>query len=81
MAVKTKAGLTEWIRTTIGCRQGDPLSPILFLVLLEKIMEKLECKEGLGVMVQGAEIKDLRFADDIDQISEDKDHLQEHLVN
>ena len=81
MAVKTKAGLTECIRTIIGCRQGDPLLPVLFLVLLETIMEKLECKEGLGVMVQGAEIKDLRFADDIDQISEDKDHLQEHLVN
>ena len=79
MAVRTKAGLTNWIQTTIGCRQGDPLSPILFLVLLEKIMEKLECKEGLGVMVQGKEIKDLRFADDIDQMSKSKDHLQEQV--
>lgn len=42
-------------------------------------MEKLECKEGLGVMVQGKEIKDLRFADDIDQISENRDHLQEQV--
>ena len=79
MAVRTKAGVSEWIQTSIGCRQGDPLSPILFLVLLDKIMEKLECKEGLGVMIQGTEIKDLRFADDIDQISENKDHLQEQV--
>ena len=79
MAVRTRAGLTEWIKTTIGSRQGDPLSPILFIVLLEKVMEKIECKEGVGVTIQGKEIKDLRFADDIDQMADDENHLQEQV--
>ncbi len=61
---------------TIGSRQGDPLSPLMFLALLEKMMEKMECDEVGGIEVQGRTIKDLRFADDIDLLAETEEDLQ-----
>ena len=73
MAVRTKGGLSKWVRATLGSRQGDPLSPLMFLALLEKIMEKMECDDVGGIDVQGRRIKDLRFADDIDLLTETED--------
>ena len=76
MAVRTKEGLSRWIRATIGSRQGDPLSPLMFLTILEKMMEKMECNDTGGIEIQGRKIKDLRFADDIDLLAENEEDLQ-----
>ncbi len=48
----------------------------MFLALLEKIMEKMECNDVRGIDVQGRRIKDLRFADDIDLLTETEEDLQ-----
>ena len=76
MAARTKGGLSKWVRATLGSRQGDPLSPLMFLALLEKIMEKMECDDVGGTDVQGRRIKDLRFADDIDLLIATEEDLQ-----
>ncbi len=76
MAVRTKGGLSRWVRATIGSRQGDSLSPLMFLVLLEKIMEKIECDEVGGLNVQGRIINDLRFAANTDLPAETEEDLQ-----
>lgn len=49
-----------------GVRQGDPLSPILFVCVLESIFKKLgwEDREP-GIKIDGKFLSDLRFADDI----------------
>jgi hypothetical protein len=39
-------------------------------------MEKMECDDVGGINVQGRRIKDLRFADDIDLLTETKEDLQ-----
>ena len=48
-----------------GCRQGDPISPYLFVLsaeILAKVMR--ECDEVGGLQVGGIETKLSQFADD-----------------
>jgi hypothetical protein len=68
---------SDWFRTTVGVRQGCPLSPVLFNLFLERIMKvTLEGHCG-GVRCAGRRLNDLRFADDIDIMDEDMAALQE----
>src|SRR6218665_2729668 len=57
-------------------RQGDPISPNTFILVLERILDKIRDKEG-GVKISGTRINNLAFADDIDLIEEDALRLEE----
>lgn len=58
----------EYFPIIRGVRQGDPLSPKLFLAVLEYIFRRLEwCKYGLNI--GGVQLDHLRFADDLILIS------------
>ena len=49
-----------------GVRQGDPLSPYLFIVVLETLASTIRSDEDIrGIMVDGQEIKLGLFADDL----------------
>ena len=68
----------EWFRTNVGTRQGDPLSPLLFITYLERVMDHVKetnCRIRLG----GTLVNNLRFADDIDLIDDDYNSIQEQL--
>ena len=56
--------------TSRGTRQGDPISPTVFIADLERAMDKVKDGEE-GISVHGTRINNLRFADDIDIIEED----------
>nr|XP_034833605.1 uncharacterized protein LOC117990222 [Maniola hyperantus] len=58
-----------------GVRQGDPLSPKIFIAILEAIISKLHW-EKMGLYIQGAFLSHLRFADDIVILSETSSQLQ-----
>lgn len=58
-----------------GVKQGDPLSPKLFLVVLEQIFRELDWTEK-GLKIDGSYLSHLRFADDIVLLSEDPAELQ-----
>ena len=46
-AVQMNGSIGEWFRTTVGVRQGCPLSPTLFNIFLERIMsDALEEHDG-----------------------------------
>ena len=61
-AVLFNGSTGEWLRTTVGVRQGCLLSPTLFNIFLERIMcEALDDHEGSVSIV----ITNFRFADDI----------------
>ena len=62
-AVLFNGSTGEWLRTTVGVRQGCP--PTLFNIFLERIMcEALDDHEG-SVSIGGQLITNFRFADDI----------------
>lgn len=61
-----------------GVRQGDPLSPKLFIAVLENIFQKLNWKNR-GVYINGQYLNHLRFADDIVIIAETAKDLEEMM--
>ena len=68
----------EWFRTDVGTRQGDPLSPLLFIAYLDRVMDQVR-QNTCGVNISGVLINNLRFADDIDLIDEDISSLQRQI--
>ena len=74
--VQMNSSIGEWFRTTVGVRQGCLLSPTLFNIFLERIMsDALEEHDG-EVSIGGRNITNLRFADDIDALAEEKQELE-----
>ena len=66
----------EWFHTAIRTRQGDALSPLLFIAYLEQVMDHVK-ESNCGIRLGGTLLNNLRFADDIDLIDEDYKSLQE----
>ena len=79
LAVKTGNDIGTWFKMLIGSRQGDPLSPLLFVTYLERTMDSIT-KLNLGVSIQGSIISNLRFADDINLMNEDLQALQDQAT-
>ena len=76
-AVRVDGELTDWFKVTVGVRQGCNLSPYLFNLLLEAMMQEAMKSVDSGVYVSGQLVNNLRFADDIDLIAESPEQLQE----
>ena len=54
------------IKVKRSARQGDPLSPYLFILVLDELLERMDNDEILeGIMVENKIINSLAFADDI----------------
>ncbi|GBP81972.1 LINE-1 reverse transcriptase homolog [Eumeta japonica] len=66
------------IQISKGVRQGDPLSPTIFIAVLETIIGKLNW-EKVGININGRYLSHLRFADDIVLLSESTNQLQEMI--
>ena len=77
-AVRIGKETGEWFRTDVGTRQGDPLSPLLFIAYLDRVMDQVR-QNTCGVNIGGISITNLRFADDIDLIDEDIDSLRRQI--
>ena len=74
-AVLFDSSIGDWFQTTIGVREGCLFSPNLFSIFLERITtDALEDHEGT-VSVGGRTITNLRFADDIDGLTEEEEEL------
>lgn len=55
---------TPDITVRVGVKQGDPLSPLLFNLALDPLIQGLECY-GKGYTVAGLTVTSLAFADDL----------------
>jgi hypothetical protein len=78
-AVRVGSELGEWFKTTVGTKQGDPISPTMFISYLERVMDVVR-NNDTGVAIQGCIINNLKFADDIDLLEESRRKLQENLT-
>ena len=74
-AVFFNSSIGDWLRTTVGVRQGCLLSPTLFNIFLERIMtDALDDYDGT-VSIGGRTITNLCFADDIDDLAGEEEEL------
>ena len=73
-AVQMNRSIGEWFGTTVGINQGCLLSPTLLIIFLERIMsDALEEHDGkVSIQAGGRNITNLRFADDINALTEEK---------
>ena len=63
--VRTGQGPTDWVQIGKEVRQGCILSPCLFNLYAEYIMQNAELDETqAGIKISGRHINNLRYADD-----------------
>ncbi|KAA5608736.1 reverse transcriptase family protein, partial [Pseudomonas aeruginosa] len=74
MSVRVQEHCTKEIPVKRGVRQGDVISPKLFITALEDSFKLLEW-QGLGININGEYITHLRFADDIVVMAESLEDL------
>jgi hypothetical protein len=82
--VKVKVGLTlsKPVQVTTGLRQGDVISPVLFNIVLEKVIKEANLDKGIKLGESNIDI--LAYVDDIVLMAESKDKLKkqsEKLIN
>ena len=69
--VRTGYGTTDWFQIGRGVHQGCILSPCLFSIYAEYIMQNVKLDEAqAGIKIAGRNIKNLRYADDTTLMAE-----------
>ena len=72
--VRTRRGTTDWFQIGIGIHHGCILSPCLFNLYAEHIMQNARLDEAeSGIKIAGRNINNLRYADDTTLVAESKE--------
>ena len=77
--MRSAKGLSKAVDSTIGVKQGCPLSPTLFGLYIDEVSHYIERFGGLGSCLMGIAVQILLYADDIVLISDSPEGLQRHL--
>ena len=76
--VRTRYGTMDWFKIGKGVYQGCILSPCLFNLYAEYIMQNAELDEAQGgIKISWRNINNLRYADDITIMAESEEPLDE----
>ena len=79
--VRTGHGTTDWFQIRKGVRQGCILSPCLFNLYAEYIMQNAGLDEAqAGIKIAGRNINNLRYADDSNLMAESEEELKSLLM-
>jgi len=76
-AVRTASHLSAWFRVKKGVRQGCYLSPCLFNILAEQVMQKALQGFPGGFQISGRSTSNLSYVDDIVLLATSPEELQE----
>ena len=75
--VRTGRGTTEWFQIGKGVHQGCILSPYLFNLYAEYIMQNARLNEAqAGIMIAGRNINNLRYVDDTSLMAKSEEEEQ-----
>ena len=75
--VRTRRGKTDWLQIGKGVHQGGILSPCLFNLYAEYIMQNGRLDEGqVGIEIAGRNISNLRYSDDTTFMAESKKEIK-----
>ena len=79
--VRTRHGMTDWFQIGKGVYQGCLMSPCLFNLYAEYIMQNAGLDEAqTGIKIAGKNINNLRYADDTTLMAESKKQLKSLLM-
>ena len=79
--VRTGHGTTDWFQIRKGVRQGCILSPCLFNLNAEYIMQNARLDETqAGIRIARRNINNLRYTDDTTLMAESKEELKSLLM-
>ena len=79
--VRTGHGTTDWFQIGKGVHQGYILSPCLFNLQAEYIMQNARLDEAqTGIKIAGRNINNVRYADNTTLMAESKEELNSLLV-
>ena len=79
--VRTGHGTTNWFQIGKGVHQGCVLSPCLFNLHAEYIMQHAKLEEAqAGIKIAGRKSNNLRYADDITLMAESREELKSLLM-
>ena len=79
--VRTGYGTTDWFQVRKGVHQGCILSPCLFNLYAEYIMQNATLEEAqAGIKTAGRNISNLRYADDTTLMAESEEELKSLLM-
>ncbi|GJQ68993.1 hypothetical protein Trydic_g6171 [Trypoxylus dichotomus] len=76
--IKTPQGFTEQVPVPTRIRQGNSISPVLFNLIMDKIINSVEEVAG-GYRMGQQSIKMLCYADDAILMADNEDDLQQLL--
>ena len=75
------SGITDWFQIGKGVRQGCILSPCLFNLYAEYIIQNAGLDEAqVGIKIAGRNINNLRYANDTTLMTESKEELKSLLM-
>ena len=79
--VRTGHGTRDWFQTGKGVCQGCILSPCLFNLYAENILQNAGLNEAqTGIKIAGGNINNLRYADDTTLMAEREEELNSLLM-
>ena len=79
--VRTRHGTTDWFQIRKGVRKGCILSPCLFNLYAEYIMQNVELDEAqAGIKIARRNTNNLRYADDTTLMAESEEELKSLLM-
>ena len=79
--IRTLHGITDWFKIGKGVQQGCILSPCLFNLHAEDMMQNAALDESqAGIRTAGRNINNLRYADDTTLMAESEEELKTLLM-